>query len=744
MLQFLNKQAMKDKFLKPYNASETEPRVYTKWEKGGYFNPDTLIEKGLLSKNAEPFVIALPPPNVTGNLHLGHAFEDSIQDTMTRYARMSGKRTLWIPGTDHAAIATTAKLEATLYKEDKKTRFDIGREEFLKRANDFAQKSHDTIVNQIRRMGASLDWSREAYTFDEKRSVAVRTAFKRMYDAGLIYRGERIVNWDPRLGLTISDDEVEYVEQETSFYYLKYGPFTIGTARPETKFGDKYVVMHPNDKRYSKYKHGDKIELEWINGQITATIIKDESIDMDFGTGVMTITPWHDATDFDIAERHSLDKEPIIDLKGKLLPIAGEFEGLYIKKARPLIVEKLQKKGLVEKVDNNYKNRIATNSRGGEVIEPQILKQWFIDVNKEFVLEKSKIPSIKSGSKITLKELLRKVVQSGDVTIIPERFEKTYFHWIDNLRDWCISRQIWFGHRIPVWYRSKDGTDETLCTTEDPKENGWKQDPDTLDTWFSSSLWTFSILGWPEETDDLRVFHPTSVINPGYEILFLWVARMILMSGFLLGEVPFKTAFIHGILRDEKGRKFSKSLGNGIDPIEVADKYGADALRMALLIGVSPGNDSSFSEQKIKAYKHFSNKIWNIARFVLSNTEDLDYENKPDLTKLDVKTIEEFDALIKDLTEDMEKYNFYLAAEKLYHYVWHKFADVIIEESKPILSSVDEKSTQISRKWTLMHILERTMRALHPFMPFITEEIWGELPIKDKKLLIIERWSNTD
>ena len=442
-----------------YNPQEIEEKIYKQWEDAGYFNPDVCIEKGITAPDAEPFSIVLPPPNVTGTLHVGHALEDTLQDIVVRFNRMSGKRTLWIPGTDHAASATPVRVEKDIYKKEGKTRHDLGREEFLRRVNEFAQQSHDTIVHQVRRMGASLDWSREAYTLDEARSLGVRTAFKKMYDMGLIYRGNRIVHWDPKGQTTISDDEIEWVEETVPFYYLKYGPFTIGTARPETKFGDKYVVMHPDDPRYAQYTDGQKIELEWINGPITATIIKDPASEMDFGTGVMTITPWHDMVDFDIAGRHKLDMEQIIDQRGVLLPIAGEFAGMHIKKARPAIVEKLKAKGLVEKIDEKYVHRIATNSRGGGVIEPQIMRQWFVNVNAEFTLPHSDITGIASGQKTTLKEIMRTVVQNGQIKILPERFEKIYFHWIDNLRDWCISRQIWFGHRIPVWY----------CTTCDAK-----------------------------------------------------------------------------------------------------------------------------------------------------------------------------------------------------------------------------------------------------------------------------------
>lgn len=717
-------------FSKPYNPKETEGRIYALWLESGVFTPENLP-----GERKEPFSMVFPPPNVTGTLHMGHAATIAIEDALVRFWRMRGKKTLWLPGTDHAAIATQEKVERELYKREKKTRHDLGREEFLRRVEAFAQESHDIIVNQTKKMGASLDWSREAFTLDSKRSLAVRTAFKRMYDAGLIYRGERIVHWDPKMKTTVSDDEIEWKEEQAPFYYLQYGPFVIGTARPETKFGDKYVVMHPDDHRYKQYTHGENIEVEWINGTITATIIKDGHVDPEFGTGVMTITPWHDAADFDIAEYHSLEKEQIIDLDGKLLPIAGEFAGVHIAKARPAIVEKLKRKGLLKNIDEHYTHRIATNSRGGGVIEPQILKQWFVSVNSKFQIPNSKLKGISSGEETSLKDIIRTVVESGQVKIIPERFEKIYFHWINNLRDWCISRQIWYGHRIPVWYRGP----ETYCGAEPPPGEGWEQDPDTLDTWFSSGLWTFSTLGWPEETDDLATYHPASVLETGYDILFFWVARMILMSGFLLGGIPFKTVYLHGLVRDEQGEKMSKSLGNVIDPLVMAERYGADATRIALLVGNGPGNDFTVSESKIRGYRNFANKIWNASRFVLSHLENFDETTKPPLTERDEEILRELETLTEQVTSHLEEYRLYLAAEMLYHYFWHAFADTIIEETKPLLCEGAPQDKQRAR-WILYKVLSTSLILLHPFMPFITEEIWASLPMHNKKLLIVTEW----
>lgn len=736
-----------------FDHKNLEPKIYKKWERSGFFNPDNLVRKGVAKKNAEPFSIVLPPPNVTGTLHMGHAAMLAIEDIMIRFNRMRGRQTLWLPGTDHAAIATQSKVEDELYKKEKKTRYDLGREEFLKRIEKFASESRTTIVGQTKAMGASLDWSREAFTLDEKRTLAVRAAFKRMYDEGLIYRGHRIVNWDPKLETTVSDDEVEHVEQKDKFYYLTYGPFIIGTARPETKFGDKYVVVHPEDKRYKAYKHGEKIEVNWINGTIIATVIKDKATNMEFGTGAMTITPWHDLTDFEIAERHGLDKEQIIDYDGKLLPIAGEFAGMHIKKARPLIVEKLKEKGLVVKIDEDYVHSVAVNSRGGGIIEPQIKEQWFVDVNKEFVMKHSKITGVKSGQKTTLKKLMQTAVKSGQIEILPHRFNKIYFHWINNLRDWCISRQIWYGHRIPAWYRSAgaDGKQgEIYVGAEPPRGSGsrfakasrgkWEQDPDTLDTWFSSGLWTFSTLGWPKKTKDLETYHPTSVLETGYDIIFFWVARMILMTTYLLGDIPFEKVYLHGLVRDEEGRKMSKSIGNIIDPLDLIHKYGADATRLSLIVGTGPGNDLKLSEDKVRGYRNFSTKIWNASRFVFMNYDEK-LKARPAYTARDKQHLKKLEEMKKKVTKDIEEYKFHRAAEALYHYFWHTFADTIIEDSKKRLYEGTPTEKRAAQE-TLMKILKESLKMLHPFVPYVTEEVWGRLPRQkgERELLMIELW----
>lgn len=719
--------AINPDFLKPYSPQENEESLYKKWEESGYFNPDVCIEKGVTVPDAETFSIVLPPPNVTGVLHMGHAAMLAVEDLLVRYHRMLGKRTLWIPGTDSAAIATQSKVEGEIYKKEKKTRHDIGREELLKRVGEFAEASKDTIIGQTKSMGSSLDWSRYAYTLDETRYKAVMEAFVRMYDAGLIYRGERIVNWDPKGQTTISDDEIVHEERKDKFYYLKYGPFVIGTSRPETKFGDKYVVMHPDDARYKEYKHGQTLELEWINGPITATIIKDEAIDMEFGTGVMTITPWHDATDFEIAGRHNLDKEQVIDERGILLPIAGEFAGQHIKKARENIIEKLRSKGLLEK-EEDYTHNVSTAERTGEVIEPQIKAQWFIAVNK-----KVEFPD---GRVMTLKERMREAVEGEEIKIAPDRFNKTYYHWIDNLRDWNISRQIWFGHRIPAWFKG----DEVKVQIDSPGE-GWEQDPDTLDTWFSSGLWTFSTLGWPEETEDFKTYHPTTVLETGYDILFFWVARMILMSTFLVGEVPFKNVYLHGMVRDGKGQKMSKSKGNIIDPLDMIQKYGADATRLSLVVGAAPGNDVPLSEDKIRGYKHFANKLWNISRFVLTNTEGKKDIDKSSLSPRDQEILNGFYTVAKEVGDDIEKFGLYLAADKAYHYVWDELAAKVLEESKPILNG-DDAEAKYARQQVLIECLAGSLKLLHPFMPFVTEAVWQRLPadMKDAEFLMVSKW----
>lgn len=705
---------------KAYSASDHEESIYKAWEEKGLFKPE-------VNPDGKPFTIVLPPPNATGTLHLGHATMLALQDLMIRFRRMQGDAALWVPGTDHAAIATQSKVEGILKKEEGKSRHDLGREEFLNRVKAFVADSQDTIRNQVRAMGSSVDWTREAYTLDETRNAAVKKIFVKMYQDGLIYRGHRIVNWDPIGQTTVADDEMDYKEEKTKFYTFKYGPFEIGTARPETKFGDKYVVMHPDDERYKDYEHGQEIEVEWINGPIVATIIKDEAADPEFGTGVMTITPWHSVIDFEIAERHNLDKEQIIDLDGNLLAASGEFEGMNIKDAREKIVEKLEEKGLLVSVDEDYVHNIARSDRFKGIIEPQIMEQWFIDVNKEAFEYK--------GKKHSLKSMMQDMVNSGDVKLVPERFNKTYFHWIDNLRDWCISRQIWWGHRIPVWY--KEG--EIHVSEVAPEGEGWKQDPDTLDTWFSSALWTWSTLldpekneldltEWLKQSSDMR-FHPNAVMETGYDILFFWVARMILMTGYAVGEKPFETVYLHGLVRDKQGRKMSKSLGNGIDPIEMINKYGADAVRLSMVIGTTPGNDSRLYEEKIEGYRNFVNKLWNIARFILTQVEDphLVHAAPTPTTISDKWILSRFQQLIESTTKQLDEFKFSAAGENLYQFTWSELADWYVEDKK---IEQDETKQEI-----LLYLLTNLLKLWHPYTAFVTEVLWKQLQPGEEHLI---------
>lgn len=733
---------MNDKFLKPYDPQETEPRIYAEWEKSGLFNPEKSIEKGYTKPNAKPFTIVMPPPNVTGVLHMGHALMLTTEDIMVRFERMRGKRALWIPGTDHAAIATQSKVEKEISKKEGKSRYDLGREELLKRVEQFAKESHDTIVSQIKVMGASCDWSREAYTLDDRRNTAVRTMFKKMHDDGLIYRGHRIVNWDPKGQTTISDDEIVYETRPAKIYTFKYSkdfPISISTTRPETKVGDAAVAVHPDDARY-KQLIGKEYSPIFCGVPLKIKIVADEAADPAFGTGAVGVTPAHSMTDAEIAERHNLPMIQVIDERAKMMVGDERILGKKTTEARDIIVEWLKSEGLLESEAEITQN-ISTAERTGGIIEPLPKLQWFVNVNKEFVLPHSEINGIKSGSKTTLKEIMLKSVQDGQISIVPEHFVKTYINWIENLRDWCISRQIWFGHRIPVWYKGE----EIFCGEKAPGGDGWRQDEDTLDTWFSAGMWTFSALGWPEKTKDLEIYHPTNILETGYEIIFFWVARMIMMSGYALGTVPFKTVFFHGTVRDGQGRKMSKSLGNGMDPIDVAKKFGTDAGRMALIVGTAPGTDSKISEDKIKGYKNFGNKLWNIARFVLSNSSAISAEQNAKLTEKDTGLLAEFDAILRDVTEDMKNFRYHLASEKLYHYIWHTFADIILEESKPILpdyktGEIKDAAACLSRQVTLLRIMHGFLKALHPFMPFVTEEIWSLIPHAGDKMLMVEAW----
>lgn len=716
---------MDEKLLKPYESKETEDRIYELWEKSGFFNPDVCIEKGIAKSNAEPFSIVLPPPNVTGSLHTGHALTLSIEDIMVRYARMNGRKTLWLPGTDHAAIATQSKVEKLLEKEGVR-KIDLGREEFLKRVEKYAKDSHDTIINQSKKMGASLDWSREAFTLDEKRNVAVKTAFKRMYDDGLIYRKHRIVNWDPKGQTTISDDEIVYEERKAKMYTFKYSPnfpISISTTRPETKVGDVAVAVHPEDKRYKEFV-GREYDLEFCGVPVHIKIIADKEVDKEFGTGALGVTPAHSMTDWEIADRHNLPRPQVINEHARMMVGKENILNKKTTEAREIIVEWLKSEKLLEKEEEINQN-VGTAERTGGIVEPLPKLQWFIDVNK-------KIPSHDNKS---LKELMLEPVKDKKIKIIPDHFEKVYFNWIENLRDWCISRQIWYGHRIPVWYKEN----EIYCDIVPPKENGWVQDEDTLDTWFSSGLWTFSTLGWPEITKDLKTYHPTTILETGHDLIFFWIARMILMSQYLVKEIPFKNVYFHGMVRTADGKKMSKSLGDkAINPLNIIEKYGNDALRMAMVVGNTPGNDLKLDENDIRGYKKFANKIWNASRFVIEQTKDMDIENPLELDEEDKKSDQELKDLVTQISKEMNEYRFSIVAEKLYHYFWHTFADIIIERSK---KKIIQNKNADSAKMLLYTHLDILLKTLHPFMPFVTEEIWSLIKKREKDdLLMIAKW----
>lgn len=708
-----------------YEPSNYESAIYNLWEEGRVFTAKV--------KSPKPhFSISMPPPNETGSLHAGHAMFLTLQDILARRARQEGEDVLWLPGTDHAALAVNALVEKHL-AEQGTDKHKLGREEFLRQTREFVAKNRGGMNQQIRAIGSSVDWSRARYTLDDSLNRAVNETFVRMFNDGLIYRGHRIVNWDPKLATTVSDDEVVYKEEVSPFYTLQFGPFQIGTARPETKFGDKYVVMHPNDERYSQYHDGDTFELEWINGPITATVVKDQAVDPSFGTGVMTITPWHDHTDFEIAERHGLEKTQVIDFDGRLLPLAGEFAGQIIDQARPKIVEKLKAKGLLVKIDESYKHNVAINDRGKGIIEPQIKLQWFVDVNRPAVNWKGQLRS--------LKEVMRAVIDDGDIQIIPKRFDKVYFHWIDNLRDWNISRQIWWGHRIPVWYKG----DERYVGIVPPQGDGWEQDPDTLDTWFSSALWTWSTLIDQDlakdfdlsleqilsRSEDFKTYHPTSVMETGWDILFFWVARMILSTTYMMSatdqpqdkRLPFKKVYLHGLVRTEAGRKMSKSDPEGnVDPMDIINEFGADALRLALLAGTSAGNDSRLGKGKVAAQRNFANKLWNVARYVQNATPDADSAPKP-TSPADHWILNKLSISAAQIGKNLDNFRFSEAYDTLYHFVWDDLADWYIEASKSDLNPS-----------VLSYALKNTLVLAHPFMPFVTEAIWQNLAWEDSLL----------
>ncbi|MFZ2190172.1 MAG: valine--tRNA ligase [Candidatus Magasanikiibacteriota bacterium] len=720
---------------KAYESQKYEDEIYKRWEESGFFDPDVCIEKGVTSKDAKPFTIVLPPPNATGSLHVGHAMMLALEDLMIRYHRMKGEKTLWIPGTDHAAIATNAIVEKQLAKEGK-TKNDLGREKYVERVKDYIKNSQDNIRNQVRKMGSSLDWNREAYTWDEERNLAVRTMFKKMYDDGLIYRGLRIVNWCPHCHSTLADDEVIYKEQTTKFYYFKFGPVIIGTARPETKFLDKTIIVHPDDEKYKKIQ-GKEFDMEWIGGKIKCNVIADPASDPEFGTGAMTITPAHSFEDYALAQKYNLPVVQIIDEDGNFTEAAGEFAGKNAYASREEIVKILANKGLVDHIDENYVHNLSICYRCKNPVEPLPSKQWFVDVNKEFNFNQSKnhpIVGLKDKQLVTLKKLMQQVVNNKQIEIIPERFNATYFHWINNLRDWCISRQIWVGHQIPVWY--KKGSNEIFVDIEPPKDiDNWERDPDNLDTWFSAGLWTFSTLGWPNKVDkDLKIYHPTAVLETMFDILFFWVARMIMMSTYALGEIPFEKVYLHARVLDKDGEKMSKSKPETmIDPLDVCKKYGTDAVRLSMLLGVSPGADIKMSIEKIEGFRNFSNKLWNIARFIMMQIADskcqMTIDKPTPKTLVDKWILSRLAFVAEQITTNIEQFQFSQAGEMLRDFTWNELADWYLEIAK-----IEGGKSEI-----LNYILNTILKLWHPFMPFVTEQIWTEI-YGEEKMLMVEKW----
>jgi len=677
---------------KVYNHKETEDGIYSFWEKNGYFTPK-------IDKNKKPFTITLPPPNVTGSLHAGHAMY-VVEDIMVRYHRMKQDPTLWLPGFDHASIAVEYLVCKELAKEGT-TKNKIGREEFLKRTHKFADQSRDYIRQQLKRLGFSLDWSREVYTMDEQRSEAVKEAFNRLYKKGLIYKGERIINWCLKCQTAISDLENEYDEETGKLYFVKYGPITIATTRPETMFADVAVAINPQNKKY-KQLIGQLVPLPLTDREIP--IIEDDLVDPEFGTGALKITPAHDELDFEIGEKHHLEKIKGIDSFGKLTKVAGKYAGLKINEAREKVVEDLQHGGHLEKVVE-FVHSVGHCQRCNTITEPLVSEQWFVKTQP-------------------LAEKAINAIKEDQIKIIPKHFEKIYFHWLENIHDWCISRQLWWGHKIPL-----------------------EGETDILDTWFSSSLWPISVFGWPKETEDFKYFYPTTVRETGYDILFFWVTREIMMCLEMTDKIPFETVYLHGLVRDEKGRKFSKTAKIGFDPLDVIQKYGADALRMALIFGTAAGNDLSIGGEKIRSMRNFANKVWNAARFVLSqsNMDKISVNqlsNPCESSHPDDKWIlSELDKTVESVTKQIETYHFGQAAEEIYDFFWHKFCDIYIEKVKPRIFSKDQENfiPDQSALCTLHFALCTSLKLLHPFMPFITEKIWSLLPNR-KEPIIISSW----
>jgi len=707
---------------KAYEPKEVEDRIYDFWMKGKYFHAEVDPKK-------KPYTIVIPPPNITGQLHLGHAMDETLQDTLIRWRRMQGYSALWLPGTDHASIATEAKIVEAMRKEGI-TKEEIGREKFLERAWAWKDQYGGRIVEQLKKLGSSCDWDRLRFTMDEGCNKAVNHVFKKLYDKGLIYRGERIINWCPHCKTSISDAEVVFEEKEGSFWHLRYplsdgsGYIELATTRPETMLGDTAVAVHPDDERY-KALVGKTVILPLVNKEIP--IIADSYVEQDFGTGVVKITPAHDPNDFEVGLRHNLPVINVMDDGGVINENGGKYAGMPALEARKQIVKDLDEAGFLIKIEP-IKHNVGTCYRCGTVVEPRVSTQWFVKMEP---LAKPAIDAVKDG----------------DIRFIPERMDKVYYNWMENIKDWCISRQLWWGHQIPAWYCECGETivSETVPTVC-PKCGGTHltRDPDTLDTWFSSALWPFSTLGWPDNTEELKYFYPTNTLVTGYDIIFFWVARMIFSGLEHMGEVPFNTVFFHGLIRDAQGRKMSKSLGNGVDPLDVISVYGADALRFTLVTGNSPGNDLRFSEEKVSASRNFANKIWNAARFILMNIEgkDIDCALPKKLYTSDKWILNRFNNVTAAVTENLEKFELGMAVSKLYDFIWDDFCDWYIELAKIRMNGADEESADSARR-VLVWTMSNTLKLLHPFMPYITEEIWQTLP-HDGEALIVAKWPEYD
>jgi len=723
-LFFGNLESMKQELDKAYIPQDNEDKIYKIWEDSGLFNPDNLG----LPDSAPSYTIVLPPPNITAKLHIGHSCMLAIEDLLIRYRRMNGYRALWLPGTDHAAIATQMVVEKKIFQETGQTRHDLGREKLLEEVWRFLKSTQATILHQTKKMGSSLDWSRVAFTFDQERQVAVNRMFVDMYREGVIYRGERIVNWCPHCHSTLADDEVEYKEQQAKLYTFKYSadfPISISTTRPETKLGDTAVAVNPKDERYKDYI-GKEYDVDFCGQALHIKIIADRNVESDFGTGALGVTPAHSMVDWQMAQANNLPVIKVIDEDGLIHDGFGKYSRLTAEAARQLVIEELRGRNLME-AEDDITNNLSVCYRCDTPIEPLPSKQWFVGVD---------VKLDRLGGK-SLKEKALEAAQTKAIEFIPERFNKRYQDWMENLHDWCISRQIWFGHGIPVWYKG----DESYCGESAPEGDGWIKDEDTLDTWFSSGMWTFSTLGWPDnykggvKSGDLAKFHPTQILETGYEILTLWVSRMVMMSFFALGEIPFEKVYLHGTILDAKGKKMSKSKGNGVDPLDAISEYGADALRLSLLMGSTPGNDSRYSAEKIEAKRNFINKLWNISRYILStiNPEtNLQSDEIPIAKTLaDRWILSELISTRISIKTRLENFEFSLAAEELTDFTWNKLADWYLEIAK-----IEKDKDAI-----LVYLLKNILIMWHPFIPYVTETIWAQL---EDGLLLVRQWTQDE